>query len=182
MDIMLVRHGEASAEWGQHEDPGLSALGRQQAAEAAEALRVTVNPDWGLYSSPQARAMETAEPLARSLGVAARIEEAFREIPAPVPLAGRKAWLRQFMRESWRTQPDSLWQWREGILGRLRELGAPAVVYTHFLVINTVVVAAEERDDTLCFWPDNGSITHLRLEGGRLSVVTLGRAMKTVVN
>lgn len=182
MDILLVRHGEAAAEWGQHEDPGLSTLGRQQAMDAAQALRPRLGSGWELYSSPKARTLETAEPLARVLGVEARVEEAFSEIPAPVPLERRKAWLRQFMREQWHGQPDTLWQWRDRMLERLCELEAPSVVYTHFLVINTVVAAAEQRDETLCFWPDNGSITHLRLKGGHLELVALGRAMKTVVN
>jgi probable phosphoglycerate mutase len=34
----LVRHGEAAAHWGEEEDPGLSALGRQQAERAAGEL------------------------------------------------------------------------------------------------------------------------------------------------
>lgn len=182
MDILLVRHGEAAAEWGQHEDPGLSALGRQQAGDAARALRHRFAPEWELYSSPKARALETAEPLACALDVEVRVEEAFSEIPAPVPLERRKAWLRQFMQQQWRGQPDTLWQWRDRMLGCVRELEAPAVIYTHFLVINTVVAAAEQRDETLCFWPDNGSITHLRLDNGRLEVLALGKAMKTVVN
>ena len=35
--IILVRHGEASAGWSMHPDPGLSELGSEQAAEAADA-------------------------------------------------------------------------------------------------------------------------------------------------
>ena len=36
--IILVRHGEASAEWSVHPDPGLSKLGCLQAENAAKSL------------------------------------------------------------------------------------------------------------------------------------------------
>ena len=42
-DIWLVRHGEASAAFGEDLDPGLSALGHQQ-AEAAEQQLIQVVP------------------------------------------------------------------------------------------------------------------------------------------
>ena len=89
MDIFLVRHGEAAAAWGQSGDPGLSELGRQQASAAAQQLLTLVDTDTQLFSSPLARAQETAEPLASALGVAVSIDDAFRELPAPVPLEQR---------------------------------------------------------------------------------------------
>jgi broad specificity phosphatase PhoE len=39
MELFLIRHGEASASWGESSDPGLSLLGQQQAEETAEALQ-----------------------------------------------------------------------------------------------------------------------------------------------
>ena len=68
MDIFLVRHGEAAASWGQESDPGLSDLGRAQAAESARSLQRLMPPNTALVSSPLARAQETAAPLAASLG------------------------------------------------------------------------------------------------------------------
>ena len=86
MDIYLVRHGEAAASWGQSADPGLSELGQQQAEQAASHLLATVPQDLQLISSPLARALETAQPLARALGKPITRNDIFREIPAPVPL------------------------------------------------------------------------------------------------
>ena len=37
--IYLVRHGEAAAGWGDHPDPGLSALGQKQAKAVAVELQ-----------------------------------------------------------------------------------------------------------------------------------------------
>ena len=183
MDIYLVRHGEAAASWGQAPDPGLSPLGHEQAAAAARVLAPRLaGSSIALISSPLSRTLETAAPLARETGLPVAIDEAFREIAAPVPLAQRQAWLRQFMQQRWEEQPDSLHQWRQQATLQLLALDRPAVVFTHFLVINAVVGQLQGSAATLCCWPDNGSITHLRRCGDGLELVELGAQMSTVVN
>ncbi len=183
MDIYLVRHGEAAARWAEAPDPGLSDLGQQQARAAAQLLRPRVAAGAvELLSSPLARTLETAAPLAAELGLAVRVNEAFREIRAPVPLAERQAWLRQFMQQRWDEQPDSLHLWRDQATRELLALRSPAVVFTHFLVINAVVGRIRGAATTLCCWPDNGSITHLRLCDGGLELVELGAQMRTAIN
>ena len=182
MDIFLVRHGEAAASWGEAPDPGLSALGRQQAEEAATVLSSRIGQDTLLISSPLQRALETAAPLARELEQSVHTDAVFREIPSPVPLAQRQAWLRQFMAQQWEEQADDLLRWRQSALERLLALQRPAVVFTHFLVINAVVGQLLQRPETLCFWPENGSITHLRHTGSSLELVARGSEMATHVN
>ena len=183
MDIFLVRHGEAAAHWGQDPDPGLSELGEQQAVVAAQALLPRLPGDVSLVSSPLLRAQETAFPLAESLGINVSINDAFREIPAPVPLAERKTWLRGFMQQSWGEQPRELVDWRDQAMSQLLDLNTPTVLFTHFLVLNAIVGKVLERDETLYFWPDNASITHLKLKkDGVLELLSLGAQMDTVVN
>jgi broad specificity phosphatase PhoE len=79
--ILLVRHGQsegnAGGRFGGHTSTPLSALGRAQAEATARALateKVTA-----IYSSDLVRAIETAEPLARSLNLEITRAEAFRE-------------------------------------------------------------------------------------------------------
>ena len=182
MDIYLVRHGEAAASWAQSADPGLSELGKRQARQAADKLLQQLSPDVQVLSSPLLRALETAQPLARALDKQIVTNDVFREIPAPVPLEQRQTWLRQFMRERWDTQVENLHRWRDDLYEQLLGLREPSVVFTHFLVINAVVGRIQEREETLCFWPDNASITHLRLTAGSLGLVTLGDELSTVVN
>ncbi|MDX1732955.1 MAG: histidine phosphatase family protein [Halioglobus sp.] len=182
MDVYLVRHGEAAASWGQSADPGLSELGQRQAQDVAQALLPQLAPHTRLFSSPLARARETAAPLGRELGAEVAISDVFREIPAPVPLPERQTWLRGFMRQRWEEQPESLHAWRDSAFQTLLALDTPAVIFTHFLVINAVVGRVQDRPETCCFMPDNGSITHLRLEDGALELAALGRELETVVN
>ena len=60
--IHLVRHGRAAAGWDVDRDPGLDALGAQQAAAVAERL-APLGP-LEILSSPLRRCRETAGPLA----------------------------------------------------------------------------------------------------------------------
>lgn len=160
----------------------MSNLGWQQAQAAADELASRLPSDCHLLSSPLQRALETASPLASEREQDLEIREAFREIPAPVPLAERQAWLRSFMQQEWSGQADALQQWRLTLLDQLHALDRPTVVFTHFLVINAVVGEATGQTATLCCWPDNGSITHFHHNGQSLELVSEGRQMQTVVN
>lgn len=183
MDIFLVRHGEAAASWGEDPDPGLSQLGGQQAARAATQLLPQLTLEGvNLISSPLLRAQETAQPLAQSLSLPVSIDEAFREIPAPVPLGDRKQWLQAFMKQQWHEQPEALKDWRIAALSQIRSLNRSAVIFTHFLVLNAIIGEILERPETLVFWPDNASVTQLKLTANSLELVELGAQMETVVN
>jgi len=72
--IYLVQHGEKVPVPG---DPGLTALGQNQAAlTACWFARIGLA---ALYSSPLRRARETADPLARAVGLAVRVDRRLRE-------------------------------------------------------------------------------------------------------
>jgi broad specificity phosphatase PhoE len=183
MDIFLVRHGEAAAAWGQDPDPGLSELGKQQARATTERLVPQLGDVVQVISSRLLRAQETALPLLEVRPGELVINNAFREVPAPVPLAERQDWLRGFMKQKWSEQPEDLLQGRANALAQLQQLTTPTVVFSHFLVLNAIVGAIQAQAETLVFWPDNASVTHLRLSSnGELSLVALGDQMDTVIN
>jgi broad specificity phosphatase PhoE len=72
--VYLMQHAEKEAGPG---DPGLSAVGREQAARVARWLRA--RDVLGLYSSPLRRARETAEAIAAATGLAITLEPRLRE-------------------------------------------------------------------------------------------------------
>jgi broad specificity phosphatase PhoE len=182
MKIYLVRHGEAAASWQEAENPGLSERGQEQAAAAAQQLLQCIDPAIHLVSSPMQRARETAEPLSQGLGVEVSIVEAFREIPTPVPLPERQAWLKSVARQSWDEQHDMVRQWHRSLLQELRQIRQPTVVFTHFMVLNAIVGALSAKDRVVCFLPDNTSITTLQWSDETLQVVELGRELRTKVH
>ena len=179
--IYMVRHGKAAAGFDGHHDPGLDDLGRTQAQTTAAEL-APIGP-LALYSSPLARARETAEPLARHWAAEIVIEPRVAEIPSPTEvLAERAAWLRQAMQGRWSQLGPELQRWRQALVDCLVSLEQDSVVFCHYVAINVAVGAAQDDDRMVVFPPDNGSITVLSNDAGTLSLVSLGRSAQTVVN
>jgi broad specificity phosphatase PhoE len=179
-DIFLVRHGEASAGWGEDPDPGLSALGKEQALHACEAL--LGHAPVHIVSSPLLRAQETAQPMAERLGADIEIDPTFRELPSPVGIDDRRDWLSGFMKQDWAEQNQEILSWRDMIWSALFERDSPTIIFTHFMVINAVVSRLTEATATVCCVPDNGSITRLELDGHALKLLEVGRQHQTLVN
>jgi probable phosphoglycerate mutase len=180
MKIFLVRHGEAAASWHEADNPGLSERGREQAAATAERLLRQVAADTRLISSPLLRAQETARPLAQSLGTPIAVVEAFREIPAPVPLAERQEWLRTVARQRWSEQHEMVQEWQQSLLQQLQQIREPTVVFTHFMVLNAIVGALTAKDRVVCFLPENASVTTLQWTDDALQLVELGQQRRMI--
>ena len=179
VDIYLVRHGEAAAAWGEDPDPGLSHLGREQSRQVRDELERYENLH--IVSSPLLRAVETAQPLATALRKQVHVDDAFREIPSPVGIDDRQAWLSGFMRQEWQEQGPEILQWREHAWNALFELEGHTAIFTHFMIINAVCSRLMEAPGTVCCVPDNGSITRLKLDSKSLQLVEVGRQRETHV-
>ena len=95
--IHLTRHGRAAAGFADHADPRLDDVGREQAEATAAALASLV--PLPIYSSPLARAQETAAPLAQRWRVVPVIEPRAAEIPPPT-IGLRARWLSGAMQRS----------------------------------------------------------------------------------
>lgn len=182
IDLFLVRHGEAAAGYAEHRDPGLSPLGAQQAALAAQRLTALNLSAPQVLASPLARAQETAAPFAEALGLRPQLETRISEIPAPdEALEARAPWLREVMAGTVDALPAQQ-AWRDGLIACLCEATAPTVFFSHFVAINLAVGAATGSAAMVSFRPGNGSITHLRTDGDRLYLVALGDEADSVVN
>lgn len=194
MEIYFVRHGQTvgnKTHRHQKETSSLTPLGRQQASQAGERLRLIV-PTHLLVSSRH-RTQETAAPIAAATGVSPETNELFIELCHPARLLGRSHF-----------SLASLWnsvQWYRGrvgtdgctpegesyeyFLGRLREAQtylaslpptARVVVVSHSIFIN-FFVAYMQKNETLSFWQaflifakikkiKNGSITRVTYTPG----------------
>ena len=179
--IILVRHGRAAAGFDSHADPGLDELGQTQ-ANAVAAHLAPLGP-LPIYSSPLARAWQTALPLSERWGIEPVVEHRVSEIPTPVEdLSQRAAWLREAMAGHWRALPGDLQRWRGELIDCLLQIRDDSVVFCHFIAINVAVGAARSDDRLVCFRPDNASVTRLANNDGRLRVIELGREGTTRVN
>ncbi|WP_299981805.1 phosphoglycerate mutase family protein [uncultured Pseudoteredinibacter sp.] len=153
--IILVRHGQAAASWGEETDPGLSELGFEQ----ADNIRQSLAPyqSYKVLSSPKARAIETAQTALPEAQL--EIDPRFTEIPSgDRSLAERGPWLKQIFRQSWTEQEAQVTQWRADILRALSQQPQDSIVFCHFVVINAVVAAARDNERVMQCRPDYCSI------------------------
>ena len=189
MELVLVRHALPvridATDHGGPADPGLADLGWQQAVRVVEAL--ALDQVTALYSSPAARALETAEPLAAKLGLTPEVVDGLsefdREHGSYVPV------------EELRAENDPRWHalvkgelqdsgvdpraFREGVVAAVEDIagrhpGGRAVLMTHSGVINAYAghVAGQER--VLWFAPAYASLTRIGASrDGRRGLVSL---------
>ena len=181
-DIWLVRHGEAAASFDQEIDPGLSPLGHEQAEATSQQLSVVVPQHAQLLSSPKQRAVQTGAPFARVRDAVLQPDERFIELPSPEGLAQRSEWLQQALASNWSALPTAVHDWQNGIASALQSLSTPTVIFTHFLVINSVAAGISREDAVVQCLPANGSIHHLQIEGAQWRWVSRGAMLESIVN
>lgn len=168
--LVLVRHGEAAAGWGDDLDPGLSERGQAQARNAAASLE-PLGP-LPVLTSPLRRCRETAAPLAVQWDVTPVIEPRVGEIESPDhDLSTRGAWLAEILPKQWTDVDAELRAWRDNVVACLLSLTEDCVVVTHFVAINAAIGAATVDDRIVCRRVGNCSTTMLESYGRSLMLV-----------
>lgn len=178
--IKMIRHGKAAAGWDGHPDPGLDALGQRQAAAVAE--RLATDGPVAVLSSPLARALETAAPIAERWDLDPLIEPRVAEIPSPTQdLDERTAWLQRAMAGRWRDLGETWRDWRDEVVQCLASLEEDALVFSHFIAINAAVGHCRGNDAMAVFRPGYCSVTTFEARDGELRLVELGSEAETEV-
>ena len=190
MELLLVRHAlplRVEREDGMPADPPLSDEGQRQAERLArwlEGERIDA-----IYASPLQRALETAQPLAKSRGIALRIEPGVVEFDpmasAYVPLEEIKA----LDPERWRAlvrgglvEGIDLDEFSRVVTGSLERIiadhpGERIAVVCHGGVINTWAAHVLGLETTLFFEPVYTSISRfLASASGERSLASLNEA------
>lgn len=170
--LILVRHAEPAAAWGDHDDPGLSDLGREQAAHAAKLLMLQNMK--AIVTSPLARCRETALAFEGLVSQKARVENAVAEIPTPQDIKDRRAWLHGVLGGQWANLGPELGRWRDGIGATLLAMSQDTVVFSHFVAINAAIGLATNARDVVAFRPGHASRTELFSDGKTLKLIALG--------
>lgn len=183
--VHLVRHGRAAAGWDTDPDPGLDAIGRDQAAATAERL-ARLDP-MAVVSSPLRRCRETAGFLVSAWGLApdvVTVADAVREIPSPpgIPMGERVEWLRTAMAGRWSDLGSPYTDFRDGVVDFVRGRRADTVVFSHFIAINAVIGHCVGDDRLVIDSLDNASVTVVDLgDDGELRLVERGRQADTLI-
>lgn len=191
--VYLIRHGRTESGNPHDADPGLDAVGRAQAIEAAEQCIARLPQCLPLISSPLRRCRETAAPLAEHWRSAPTIDPNVRELPSPLPEPlVRARWLAEVLPGTWQALAASgerqsagyserLVAWRAGLLQAACCCSTDSVIVTHFVAINSLVAEALGSDRVSGYQPNNASITVIQTNGdGSRTIQLLERGRETV--
>jgi probable phosphoglycerate mutase len=191
-EIILVRHGESAPAREDtpfpavdgHGDPPLHPAGKDQADKVAE--RLAVEDIDAIYVTNLQRTSQTAAPLAERLGLRPVVESDLREVylgewelgPFRKHVAeGHPIALRMSEEQRWDVIPgaeradDFAARVRAGI-SRIadRHPDQCVAVFTHGGVIGQVLADASSSQPFAFVGADNGSISHLVVDGARWTV------------
>lgn len=178
--LYLVRHGRATGGFGEAADPGLDAVGQQQ----AEAMATTLAPlgPLPMMTSPLRRARDTVAALERQWSTMALVDAGVGEVPAPSDdLAEREAWIRRAMGQTWTELGPRYTSWRTMVTELLLRIKVDTVVVSHFVAINAVIGHATGDDRVMCAPIGNASITTVDTEAHTFTVVEVGEQDASVV-
>ncbi len=181
--IIFIRHGEAANAWGTHEDPCLSEIGLSQATNLIKHEKLLDLNDYLFISSPKLRAKETAYPLAKKFKKEIIIDETFIEIPSKnISLDQKDAWLKEIVASKKDLLPEYIKSWSEEIFYKLMDIKNHSVIFTHFMVMNSVVSRITGSETLLSFYPDYTSILELVINNRKIKSYSVGESKKTYIN
>ena len=191
INIYLIRHGKASSGWD-NSDPHLDLIGKKQSEEITLKLLQIAKEPFDIFSSPLIRCVETAKPFSKIKNKKIKIEDRIIEIPSPIKnLKKRVIWLKRVLPLKWddlihdedsRKSKIDYFLWRENILEFFLSLNRDTFIFTHYLVINSIVSHLKKSDKVVFFNPDNTSLTHLSLSDKKLKIISLGDEASTLIN
>jgi len=186
MQLLLVRHAlPLRSEPGEGSDPDLSDTGLAQVARLPEALARF--PIARVVSSPQRRAVQTAEPVAAARGLAVEIDDRFAEYDRDLLMYIPIEQIRQENPQEWERLaqghlPSAVDE--EAFRARVREAVDDVVAtagpddtvaaFSHGGVINVVLHEVLGTARLLSFPVDYASVTSLRFSrAGQATVATV---------
>ena len=183
INLLLVRHGEAAETWGEHPDPGLSELGKKQSASLVNHKMLELLDSYSFVSSPKLRAKMTAEPLLKKFNKELMIHDEYSEIPSDdIDNSQKKAWLKDVLNTKIRDLPDFVVNWRNNIINHSLGVSQNTIVFTHFMVINTIVSSLLKKNTLMHFYPNYISVTRLNFKDKEVKSISLGDEKKTIIN
>jgi broad specificity phosphatase PhoE len=150
MQVLLVRHAlPLRSEHGQGSDPNLSDEGIAQIARLPEALARF--PITRVVSSPQRRAIQTAEPVAAARGLPVEIDDRFaeydRDLPAYIPVEQIRA--------------ENPKEWARLVQGHLPSAVDEGAFRARVLAAVADLVASVDPEDTVAVFGHGGVINLL---------------------
>lgn len=190
MKLLLIRHGETPVNIAgnmhkTNDSVGLSELGRDQALQLANACKAQGVDR--LYSSPEKRALETAEIIAQELGLETQVMEGLRErdwgawegksFTEIKPTLDAMTLEQRYIfkppgGETWQEMDQRLF----GAVQRIvRQDNKVSAIITHAGAIRALIplLSGEPKETSFQYDPPNASITSFSFGDGRFRLLSL---------
>ena len=82
------------------------------------------------------------------------IDDAFIEIPShDIPLDKKKTWLEEIIKMDKDKLPKNIKSWRENIFIKLKDIKNDSIIFTHFMVLNSLISELTSSKSIFCFYP-----------------------------
>ena len=183
IQVIFIRHAEASNSWGNHPDPGLSDNGKNQSKELINHPELIELDHYSFISSPKLRAIETAKPLAEKFKKELIIENIFTEIPSlNIEPDKKQEWLKNILQMNKNDLPENITKWKDNIISKTKAFSQDSLVFTHFIVINALLSELNSETKLLYFYPDYTSIVKITIEDGEFRNFSIDKDKKTFIN
>ena len=189
--IYLIRHGQAEDGWTSL-DPGLSKTGEKQSKDLSKKINRIITGKERFVSSPLKRCLETANISLAGNDFNVEIDKTFAELPSPISdFNKRVVWLKRVLPLTWEELENdpisassciSYSIWREDVIRSLLKLKGDSIIFSHYVVINSVIGWALNSNKVVNFNPANCSITELEINKGKISILSLGDENLSKVN
>ncbi len=183
INIIFVRHGEAASPWQDHDDPGLSNSGRKQSKKLINNKLLKSLSDYDFISSPKKRAIETSSPLSRFFKKEVKINHSFTEIPSNnIEKSKKNIWLKNIVKIDKVDLPSNIIQWSEKVFEETISFKKNTIIFSHFMVLNSLVSKLTKNKSILCYYPEYTSTLILKIENERITSFSIDGEKKTHIN
>ena len=182
-EIIFVRHGEAEFSFGTHSDPPLSKNGVTQSLKLVKHDGLQSLEEFMFISSPKLRAIETAKPIANKFNKEIKIDETFIEIPSEnIETDQKQNWLKQLVQKEKKQLPSNIKLWEKKIYEKIKSFHQNTIIFSHFMVINSILSTLSNKNNLLYFYPGYCSITKIININGKLNHFLCEGSKKTIIN
>ncbi len=94
----------------------------------------------------------------------------------------KQKWLEDIIKMDKKELPQKIIDWEKAIFDKVLTAEKNTVIFSHFMVINSIVSNLIKSNSIFYFYPDNASITKIFLEKGKVVSFQIGNDKKTHIN
>ena len=180
---IVVRQGEPESSIATHPDTPISKNRVEQSLKLIDHDQLQSLEDFIFISSPKLRAIETAKPIANKFNKEVKIDETFIEIPSEnIETDQKQNWLKQLVQKEKKQLPSNIKLWEKNIYEKIKSFRQNTIIFSHFMVINSILSTLSSHNHLLYFYPGYSSVTKIINIDGELNHFLCEGNKKTLIN